>query len=79
MGHSSGNSDNFRQFYQDSSRIPNWEETVEIAREALSGRDPSRIDPNHFYDVSIAHDPPDWARGARNQRIANIVFVNNVG
>ncbi len=79
MGHASGNSDNFRQFYQDPGRIPNWETTLEIAREALAGRDPSGIDPNHFYDVSIAHDPPDWAHGARQKRIANIIFVNNVG
>jgi len=79
MGHSSGNSDNFRQFYQDPSRIPNWEKLVDIAREALAGRDPSGVDSNHFYDVSIAHDPPDWARGGQKRQIANIIFVQSRG
>ncbi len=72
-----GNAENYRQFFLPTQKIVYWNELCGIAREALSGKDPTGIDPNHFYDVSIAHRPPRWALGPgiSKRQLGKLIFI----
>ena len=72
-----GNAENYRQFFLPKQKIVYWDELCGIAREALSGKDPTGIDPNHFYDVSIAHRPPGWAvgPGISKRQLGKLIFI----
>jgi hypothetical protein len=72
-----GNAENYRQFFLPTQQIVYWNELCGIAREALSGKDPTGIDPNHFYDVSIAHRPPRWAigPGISKRQLGKLIFI----
>lgn len=76
QGERGNNRHNYREFFKPTHQIANWDELRTIAREALSGADPTGIGPNHYYDTSIS--APRWARGPRveTQRIGKIVFVD---
>lgn len=72
-----GNAENYRRFFLPTSQIEHWDELVQISREALAGRDPSGIDPNHYYDDSIRYNPPRWAYGpgVAKHQIGHFIFV----
>lgn len=72
-----GNAENYRQFTLPKQQILYWDELCGLAREALSGKDPTGIDPNHFYDVSIAHKPPRWAvgPGVSKRQLGRMIFI----
>ena len=72
-----GNAENYRQFFLPTQKIVYWDELCGIARTALEGQDPTGIDPNHFYDVSIAHRPPRWSigSGVSKRQLGRVIFV----
>lgn len=74
-----GNAENYQQFFLPPSKIVYWDELCHIARAALEGNDPTGIDPNHFYDVSIAHRPPRWAIGpdVSKRQLGRVIFIHN--
>lgn len=77
MGDRQGNRDNFAQFFLPKERIAHYAELEAIAFEALAGKDPTGMDPNHFYDDSIA--APRWARTAQATKMGEFIFVRTVG
>ena len=72
-----GNAENYRQFTLPPQKILYWDELCGIARQALGGNDPTGIDPNHFYDVSIANRPPRWAigPGVSKKQLGRVIFI----
>lgn len=72
-----GNAENYRQFFLPPQQIVYWDELCGIARKALEGQDPTGIDPNHFYDISIAHRPPRWAVGpsVSKRQLGRVIFI----
>ncbi|HEY9856108.1 MAG TPA: hypothetical protein V6D05_10245 [Stenomitos sp.] len=72
-----GNAENYSQFFLPTSQIENWDDLVAISREALAGKDPSGIDPNHYYDDSLQYNPPRWAvgDGVVKQPLGHFIFV----
>lgn len=77
LGEQGGNADNFAQFFLPRERIAHYAELEAIARDALAGKDPTGMAPNHFYDDSIA--PPAWAHTAQTTKIGEFIFARTVG
>ena len=70
----SSNQDHNRRFYRlPPSRIPDWQEHVKAAGEALNGRSPIGKR-SHFVDDSIG--PPKWVDPSSGKRMGNMIFYN---
>lgn len=74
-----GNGCNYEYFFKPTNQIENWDELCTIARQGMSGSDPSGIDPNNYYDDKLEHNPPNWAHGAgvERKKIGHFIFVFN--
>ena len=70
---------NGKYFHVPVSRIDRFSELEAIAKKAIAGHDPTGIDPNHFYDDSIAHRPPAWSKGpgVKKKQLGHFIFVHN--